>query len=249
MAVPRPDNRSSKSRVVVSAISSGALLALVLVALSTFDGSSSSTTNRAELDAVDNFMKNLKDDPKDAKAAGAFSLGLDPSAGKATATVGEYEKKMGYVRAVTFGQGFQLSRALTRVGPHLMYMSSVLAPRQYWHTACNADCNYILNASDALELLYDTNNACVHYPPASTRGSIPSDEQEAQAIMGTSLGPSYQKNMGNLFLDGGLEERGHTDPAAVADAIIDAVGIIISVMCASTKFTIMPLHVYGGIFL
>jgi hypothetical protein len=52
--------------------------------------------------------------------------------------------------------------------------------------------------------------------------------------MGT-LGPSYQKNMGNLFLDGGLEERGHTDPAAVADAIIDFVRIMNPVMCAASR--------------
>ncbi len=90
MAVPRPQGRSSNSRVVLSAISSIALLALALIALSTFDGTSSSTTNRAVLDAVDEAMKNLKNQAANGHDHGAFSLGLDPSAGQATATVGEW---------------------------------------------------------------------------------------------------------------------------------------------------------------
>uniref|UniRef100_A0A7S0VV21 Uncharacterized protein n=1 Tax=Hemiselmis tepida TaxID=464990 RepID=A0A7S0VV21_9CRYP len=54
-----------------------------------------------------------------------------------------------------------------------------------------------------------------------TRGSVPTDAVEASIIMGDS--PNIEKNMGKQFPDekGGLEERGHTDPAPVADAIID----------------------------
>jgi hypothetical protein len=52
---------------------------------------------------------------------------------------------------------------------------------------------------------------------------VPTDEAEASVIIGDH---HYQQNMGNLFLDGGLEERGHTDPSAVADAIIDFVSVL-----------------------
>lgn len=55
-----------------------------------------------------------------------------------------------------------------------------------------------------------------------TRGSIPTDTIEAAIIVGQN-GKELETNMGKPYGDGAgeLEERGHTNPTAVADAIID----------------------------